>query len=244
MEHRTYTKINTLYKRYQDGPLKNCIIVGEYSDPETEFLKDVPWDWYEKIDGTNVSVYWDGHDIEIHGKSENATLHPKLIEAVKAMFPAEKLQEVFPVQFMEDGVTEKPLMVRIYGEGHGGNIQGKCGKAYAPDGKFLFRIFDIFVNSTELKMEDVKDIAQKFGVETAPFVGTMTVTEAEELVKKGFSSFCTPAGAPAFPAEGLVGRPSIPLLTRLGRRIIVKIKTCDYQQLENKRKQFLGEQTK
>lgn len=86
------------------------------------------------------------------------------------------------------------------------------------------------------KQEDVKDIAQKFGAKTAPFVGTMTVPEAEELVKKGFSSFCTPAGAPAFPAEGLVGRPSIPLLTRLGRRVIVKIKTCDYQQLESKLK--------
>ena len=29
MEPRTYTKINTLYKRHQDGPLKNCIIIGE-----------------------------------------------------------------------------------------------------------------------------------------------------------------------------------------------------------------------
>lgn len=240
MEHRTYTKINTLYKRYQgeNEPLKNCIILGDFSDPETEYLKDLPWDCYEKIDGTNTSVYWDGHDIEIHGKSENATLHPKLIEAVKALFPVEKLAEVFPIRYEEDGVTERPFVVRIYGEGHGGNIQGKCAKAYAPDGSFKFRIFDIFVNGTELEMKNVTDIAEKFGVETAPFIGTMTLTEAEELVKKGFSSHCVPEGAPAFPAEGLVCRPVVPMLTRLGRRIIVKIKTCDYQQLEKKMQQI------
>lgn len=48
MEHKTYTKINTLYKRYREGDLKNCIILGDYSDKETEYLKDNLWLCFEK----------------------------------------------------------------------------------------------------------------------------------------------------------------------------------------------------
>lgn len=233
MEHRTYTKINTLYKRYEDGPLKNCIILGDFSDKEVEFLKNNLWDCYEKIDGTNTSVYWDGHEIDVHGKEENSELPRELDKLIRTLFPVEKLAEIFPIRYEEDGVTEKPLAVRIYGEGHGGGIQAKAGKFYSPDGSLKFRIFDIFINGVELEMHNVNDIANKLGVETAPFIGTMTLTEAEELVKEGFSSVCTPEGV-TFPAEGLVCRPAIPLRTRLNKRIIVKIKTCDYRKLERK----------
>ena len=62
MEHKTYTKINTLYKRYISGNKKGCIIIGDYSTPEFEYLKDARWLCFEKIDGTNIGIYWDGEN--------------------------------------------------------------------------------------------------------------------------------------------------------------------------------------
>ena len=67
-----------------------------------------------------------------------------------------------------------------------------------------------------------------------PLIGTMTIPEAEEIVKRGFVSQV--AESDGFIAEGLVCRPVVPLLDENGKRVIVKIKTCDYQQLENKKK--------
>lgn len=49
-----YQKINTLYKRDMTKP-KKPIILGEYSEPEFEVLKDLKWEATEKIDGTNSS---------------------------------------------------------------------------------------------------------------------------------------------------------------------------------------------
>ena len=46
-----YQKINTLWKRDN----KNCIVMGDFSLPEFEYLRDVQWLAEEKIDGTNMS---------------------------------------------------------------------------------------------------------------------------------------------------------------------------------------------
>lgn len=231
MEHRTYTKINTLYKRYKDGSLKNCIILGDFSDVETEYLKDNLWLCFEKVDGTNMSYYWDGHEREIHGKSENAQIPKPLKEKMEKLVTPEMLAGVFPIKYNEDG-TEKPYVVRIYGEGYGGNIQGKLGKGYKPKGDTSFIVFDVCVDEWWLNHDAVVEIANKLGLETCPLIGEMTIPEAEEMVKKGFKSVVAEDGE--LMAEGLVCRPKIPLFNRKGERIIVKIKTCDYRDLERK----------
>lgn len=232
MLHRTYTKINTLYKRERDGVLKNCIIPGDFSDKATEYLKDCLWDCYEKVDGTNMSFYFDGHDIDIHGKTENAQISPKLLQYMQSLVTVDKLVEIFPVKYDENG-QEMPMVVRIYGEGFGGNIQ-KAASKYRPDGRFDFIVFDISVNDKYLNRESVEDICGKLGLPMVPLIGTMTIPEAEEIVKRGFVSQV--AESDGFIAEGLVCRPVVPLLDENGKRVIVKIKTCDYQQLENKKK--------
>ena len=59
-----YTKINTMYKRYQKigkgaeipekyRKMQNLIILGQFSDPEIEYLFDNKFEAYAKIDGTN-----------------------------------------------------------------------------------------------------------------------------------------------------------------------------------------------
>ena len=62
----TYTKINTLYKRYAfDGKdcankewlkFRNKIILGEFSNKEAEYLFHCPWEAYSKLDGTNSKI--------------------------------------------------------------------------------------------------------------------------------------------------------------------------------------------
>ena len=82
---QTYTKINTIYKRYAfDGKkcpnqkwlkFRNKIILGEFSDKEAEFLFNNLWEAYAKLDGTNskIAYYPSIGEIRIGGKTDNAS---------------------------------------------------------------------------------------------------------------------------------------------------------------------------
>jgi hypothetical protein len=76
-----------------------------------------------------------------------------------------------------------------------------------------------------LNWENVCDVASKFGVQTAPFIGDMTLEEATEMVRQGFN---TRLGDGAGQAEGLIGRPAETLFDRKGHRLITKLKTKDF----------------
>ena len=79
-----YTKIDTLYKRYQfngnDCPnkkwlkFKNKIILGDFSDAEAKYLFDCLWEAYSKIDGTNSKIVFfpSTGEIKVGGKSDNS----------------------------------------------------------------------------------------------------------------------------------------------------------------------------
>ena len=108
----TYTKIDTMYKRYQfDGKdcpnkkwlkFKNKIILGEFSNKEAEYLFNNLWEAYSKIDGTNskIAFFPSTGEIRVEGKTEKATsqhgqfeMLEKIGERIKpqlcAMFPKE-----------------------------------------------------------------------------------------------------------------------------------------------------------
>lgn len=66
---QTYTKINTLYRRYKnlgkvELPNKNWIkfqnkiIIGEFSDDYMDYIKDLEFDCFSKIDGTNSKIVY------------------------------------------------------------------------------------------------------------------------------------------------------------------------------------------
>lgn len=113
--------------REREGVLKNYIIPGDFSDKTTEYMKDCLWDYCEKVDGTNMSFYFDNHDIGIHGKTENARISPKLLQYMQSLVTVDKLAEIFPVKYDEND-QEIPMVVRIYGEGFGGSIQKVANK--------------------------------------------------------------------------------------------------------------------
>lgn len=229
-----YTKINTLYKRYgvdeseRNHPLKNCIKIGDYSDKTTGLLKDLKWECTEKIDGRNMSAMLttDGATwhMTIHGKTENANTPAPLLERMNEIFNASKMVEIFTYR----GELPKET-IQVFGEGYGAKIQK--GGNYIKNG-VDFILFDVKIGNTWLTRDACEDIAKKFGIKIVPLIGYMTIPEAEEYVRKGFKSVI--AENKDYDAEGLVCKAPMGLLDRMGRRIITKIKTCDYRDLERK----------
>ena len=82
---QTYTKIDTMYKRYifdgKDCPnkdwlkFKNKVILGEFSNIEAGYLFNNLWEAYSKIDGTNSKIcfYPSTGKIAVGGKTDKAS---------------------------------------------------------------------------------------------------------------------------------------------------------------------------
>ncbi len=200
-----YSKIQTIFKR--DMAKKGEIILGKYSLPEFEYLKDNEWEFTEKVDGTNIRVHWNGSTVRFGGRTDNAQIPATLGAKLMDLFPAEKF-----TNFEE---------VTLYGEGYGVKIQ-KGGGNYKSDG-VDFALFDVMIDGWWLKREDVEDISDKLEIGIVPVLGGGTLNDAVYMARKGFDSVWG-----AFPAEGLVLRPRVELKTRSGHRIITKIKLRDF----------------
>lgn len=289
----TYTKINTLYRRYKmlgncPNPkwkkMQNKIILGCYSDPVFGYLKNCLFEGYSKIDGTNSKICFlpSTGKTQVGGKTDKASsqhgqfellqeianrIQPELVK----MFPAENA--VFaPVKGDDNkvafydinakplgtsaaelnfkrtepkngicGVLLQEVPVYIYGEYYGQGIQ-KCGGRYGD--KNDFAVFDIEVNGWWIP-KDMRDAYCKgLGLKQVPFIGVATLQEFEEMVKKGFETKVEGAKDPSLIEEGIVARPTVPIKDTRGRRLIVKIKYCDYKEYADVRKEFTDEEFK
>lgn len=236
-----YPKIETLFNRDE----KFKVIEDDYRLPEFENIKT----WYvtEKIDGTNVRVFYEpkwkiweengerfigGLDkmiITFSGRTDKAQLHPNLTTFLEETFTEEKMSATFPPR------EEAPVYPKVilFGEGYGPKIQK--GGNYRKD--ISLRLFDVYIYDREhpmggwwLEPENVKDIATKLGVETVPPLGTYTTCEAVNLVKaRSLSVVSSPEGGTLeYPMEGIVARTKPLLFTRRGRRLLWKIKVKDF----------------
>lgn len=229
MAHKNYQKINTIYKRDIET---NNLIIGDWSLPEFEFLKDCKWRAEEKIDGTNIQIRFDGQNVEIGGRTEKANIPPFLMKKLQELFTVKKLRKVFPPECVED--MEVPYTnVILYGEGYGAKIQ-KGGERYIKDG-VSFILFDVFIESWWLERRNVERIASDLDIKVVPVVGYMTIPEAEEYVRNGFTSLVSEDET--YEAEGLVLKTDVGLLNRHEVRIIAKIKTSDFKNLDKNKKQ-------
>lgn len=235
----TYQKINTLYKRDDKG----LIILGDYSDPNYEYLKNNLWDIEEKIDGTNIRIEVTlevinmtplqfKYGVKYKGKTDNANIPPKLLELLQNTYPREKVLNALELplsDFMKKEDDGYPNKVTIYGEGYGTKIQA-CGSKYlSKDNSFI--LFDIKIDNWWLLKESRDKIAQALEAPIVPYLGQMTLSEAESLVQKGFTSLISENKD--LIAEGVVAKIPTGLKNRRGERIIVKIKTCDYNKLKS-----------
>ncbi len=202
-----YHKIETLYER----DLKTFKVKpGVLKNQTYGLLKQ--WEFTEKIDGTNIRVIWQDGKLTFGGKTDNAQIHVDLIRWLYENVTAEKLRQVFP----ETNAV-------IYGEGYGAGIQR--GGFYSPTKRLI--VFDVLVDSKWwLNWENACDVAAKLGLDTVPYLGLMTLEEATEKVRAGFK---TALGDGTGNAEGLVGRPQECLFDKKGHRLILKLKTKDFE---------------
>jgi hypothetical protein len=214
-----YPKINTVFKR--DG--RNVIIPGDWSTEEFEYLKDCPWRWTEKIDGTNIRVHWDGKRVTIGGRTDNAQIPTFLVSKLNDQFASETFQSVFG--------NYNNVSITLYGEGYGPKIQK--GGQYRDDPGFA--LFDIRIGEWWLKPHDIKDIASQMSIEVVPnmpFIGDFTLEAAVDLIQNEIVDSTFPNAK----LEGTVGTPTVQLFDRSGDRIIAKIKVKDFEDLRRRSK--------
>lgn len=204
-----YHKIETLYERKPNFK----VIVGALKNRIYGIIKT--WHWTEKIDGTNMRAIWEPEtkSIKFAGKSDNASIPGDLLEWMRKNINPDTMNTIF---------SGTPAVV--YGEGYGAGIQ-KGGGDYSATKKFI--VFDVLVdNKWWLSREDVEDVATKLSLDFVPYIGEMTLEEATAMVQKGFKSKLNDGKKDA---EGLVGRPIEALFDKKGARLIVKLKTKDFE---------------
>lgn len=214
MKDSKYHKIGTLWKRDMGGSKK--LIEGTFLNETIEYLANCIWVGTEKIDGTNIRIIWDGHDIMTAGRTDKSEIPKPLANHLRDLFGDVATEELFEQMFGEKEVV-------LYGEGYGAGIQS-VGKKYSNTPKFI--LFDVKVNGIFLSRTNVEHVAKNLGLEVVPIVFTGTLYAASEYVKHHPMSTIGDVEM-----EGIVCRPAVELSNRNGERLIVKIKWCDMEEL-------------
>lgn len=205
-----YHKIQTVFVRDPAANFKT-VVVGEFSKPEFNYLKNCEWVATEKVDGTSIRIMWDGSTITYGGRTDKSQLPASLFKRLQDLFMGK--EKIFTDRF-------GTAMVCLYGEGYGADIQ-MAGAHYKATQDFV--LFDVRVNEWWLERNNVTDVAGYFGIEVVPIVKIGTLEQITEFVSDGFKSCWG-----EFLAEGVVMRPKVELLSRKGERIITKLKLMDF----------------
>lgn len=210
-----YHKIETLYAR--DAATFKLQVPYVVKNPAYDLVTE--WEWTEKIDGTNMRIIYTpavppgenvGNDasLEFRGRTDNANIPGDLVAYMYKLVALDGMRNKFSVP------------VVIYGEGYGAGIQS--GGSLSATKKFI--AFDAKIDGKWLTRTELNDLCTSLGIEVVPYVGSMSLFNAMQMVSEGFAS---KIGLHP-PAEGLVGRPRVPLYDQFHNRMIVKLKTKDF----------------
>ena len=213
---REYHKIETIFERSTDGD--KCLQWGKFRNPTVEFLRNLPWQFTEKLDGTNTRVYWDGHKVSYGGRTDRAQMPEPLMNYLVSVFGTQEVEELFEQTFGEREVI-------LFGEGYGPKIQN--GGAYRDDVSFM--LFDVLIGDNYQPREMVEKTAKMFGIDVVPIVCKGTIQDGIDFVTSHPKSTMGTAMM-----EGVVGRPAVELRDRCGNRVIVKIKWKDFKYFAGK----------
>ena len=208
---RTYEKIDTVFNRDTTGTKQ--LILNSWRDPVVEYLRNNLWLFTEKVDGTNIRIHWDGHQVEFGGRTDRAQIPDFLLEKLRSMFGTAEAEELF-----EQTWGEKEVF--LFGEGYGPKIQS--GGDYRADVSFI--LFDVLVGDNYQEREWVEKTAEMFGIDVVPVVLTGTIQDRIDFVMRHPASTMGTAMM-----EGVVGRPAVEMRDRRGNRVIVKIKWDDFK---------------
>ncbi len=212
---REYHKIETLFER--DEKTKK-LIVGQYRNSTVEFLRNCDWQFTEKVDGTNIRVHWDGHKVEFGGRTDKAQIPTHLLSKLEELFGSYENEQIFEQRFGEKDVI-------LFGEGYGRKIQK--GEEYRDDVSFI--LFDVMINGYYQPRISVEYTASYFGIDVVPIVLEGNLQQGIDYVLNNRNSIIAKNGAQL---EGLVARPKMEMLDRMGNRVIVKIKYRDFCEID------------
>lgn len=207
-----YPKIEALYKLGSDFKATQ-----EYRNAYFKYLEDNEWLGFEKIDGTNLRLYWDGYNLSFHGRTDKTDWHPDTLAYLNSRFNKDfenKVEEIF-----------KDKQVIIFGELVGPKIQNK----HKDWDVYVFDIV-VFDKNNQPQWLDfltaVEDITKQLNLKTVPLLVKGGLGRLISYVKDNRkSTVCED-----FELEGLVARPAVRLSDNQGNRIITKIK---YEDIKN-----------
>ena len=208
---REYHKIETVFNRSTDGDKR--LVWGDYRNETVKYLADNIWQFTEKIDGTNIRIHWDGHNVEVGGRTDRAQIPKHLMDYLSATFLTPEVEELFEQTYGEKDVI-------LFGEGYGAKIQN--GGDYRSDVSFI--LFDVLIGDNWQSREWIEATAKMFGIDVVPIVLEGTIGDGIDYVMQHNNSTIGSAVM-----EGVVGRPKVEMKDRLGNRIIVKIKWKDFK---------------
>ena len=207
---KQYHKIYSPFKR---DKITNKLVENDWYKEGFEYLKDLTWYATEKIDGTNIRIMWDGKNLTIGGKTDNAQLHGDLVTNIQNQFFNITQRQKFEEKFGEKQVC-------LYGEGYGAGIQK--GGLYRQEKGFI--LFDVMIDGKWLNQGNVSALADVFECDLVKTVKEGTLKELIDYMKtKPNSTFGD------FPMEGIVARPAVFLSDEYGERLITKIKLKDFK---------------
>jgi hypothetical protein len=214
------------------------------SRDEFELIKQ--WSVSEKIDGTNIRIFYHfGGEylpgrVRFGGKTDNAQIPTTLFEYLQDTFTPEKFGEAFPDARNDVG---GPVAI-LFGEGYGEKINK--GGRYMKGGKGVsFILFDVWVMGDEdypdgwwLNRENVKDIAEKLGIASVPEFGPLSIDQIIHMVRNGWVSTqaMSNGGDEKLLAEGIVARTDPMLMFRDGHPLMFKLKYKDFNHLREESK--------
>ena len=211
-----YPKIETLYVRAAD----TFRVTDQLRLPEYDLVKY--WLLTEKIDGTNIRVFFNNYGdgkIGFGGRTASAQIPVHLMNYLQAAFVSEQMIEAFSHE----------VSVILYGEGYGSKIQ-KGGGNYRSD--VSFRLFDVLIIKGDerwwLNWKDVEDVADKLGIKTVPVIDYNCSLDTATLFLRDFSMVAEKESNNEIQQEGIVARTEPLLLTRNGHRLMWKLKAKDY----------------
>ena len=141
-------------------------------------------------------------------------------------FTPEKMKSLWKPD--KEGKIE-PYKITLFGEGYGAGIQ-KAGRSYRKDKSF--RLFDVLIDDKMwLDWENTVDVANKLNIKTVPYLGIWSLKKIIKKVKRGILSKVALEENKKdlkFYAEGIVGRTIEPLFDKRNNRLIIKLKTIDF----------------
>lgn len=204
-----YPKIESLFNR--DENFK--VIPGDYRLEEFSYVDK--WLVTEKIDGTNLSLYFDYDSAEYRGRTESAQFNKSQVEFLDNLLDSTRDAAVGIMDDYKLGSFE------VFGELFGAGIQR--GGGYGP---LQFRAYDMRVDERVfLGHYAVEDNADRLEINTVQYWPDMTTDEIVDSVEEGFDSWIPGANKNA---EGVVAKTANPLYTQNGKRLIAKLKTKDF----------------